>query len=45
VKNTTNPSTKGAYMACESAYGMVKSSFQTGLQYFNSKDYAGMLKG
>jgi len=37
VKNTTNPSTKGAY-------GIVKSSFQTGLQYFNRKDYAGMLK-
>ncbi|KAJ6876573.1 hypothetical protein NC651_029538 [Populus alba x Populus x berolinensis] len=44
VKNTTNPSTKGAYMACESAYGTVKSSFQTGLQYFNRKDYAAMLE-
>ncbi|KAF9669826.1 hypothetical protein SADUNF_Sadunf13G0004900 [Salix dunnii] len=44
AENTTNPSTKGAYMACECAYGIVKSSFMTGLGYFNRKDYAGMLE-
>ncbi|KAJ6384683.1 hypothetical protein OIU78_027889 [Salix suchowensis] len=44
LQNTTNPSTKGAYMACECAYGIVKSSFLTGLGYFNRKDYAGMLE-
>ncbi|CAK7324786.1 unnamed protein product [Dovyalis caffra] len=43
VKNTTDPKFKFALMVCESAFSTVRSSFQTGLQYFNKKDNAGML--
>ncbi|KAL9355940.1 hypothetical protein Peur_049193 [Populus x canadensis] len=44
LKNTTDQSLRNVLVACENAFGIVKSSFGAALQSFNRKDYDDMFK-
>ncbi|KAG6773060.1 hypothetical protein POTOM_020314 [Populus tomentosa] len=44
LRNTTDQSLRNVLVACENAFGIVKSSFGDALQSFNRKDYDDMFK-
>jgi len=44
LKNTTDQSLRNVLVACENAFGIVKSSFGAALQSFDRKDYDDMFK-
>jgi pectinesterase inhibitor-like protein len=44
LKNTTDQPLRNVLVACENAFGIVKSSFGAALQSFNRKDYDDMFK-